>query len=131
MDKKKALAQFLSIDVSEVGEGQDGQLEADGNTYLVLTDDEATEKAKENIKETVWAFKSEFLVAHMPEGVTEDVIEAIQKKYDNANPALLKLLNDFDHFVNDAFRSDGRGNFLNTYDGEEYEQGEFFIYRID
>lgn len=35
----------------------------DGSEFLVLTDDEADEKAKEYIKETLWAFNAGFILS--------------------------------------------------------------------
>ena len=50
---------------------------------------------------------------------------------------MLKLIDDIDEFCKDAISADGRGHFLNGYDGNEYEQsfkykGEsytFYLYR--
>lgn len=36
-----------------------------------------------------------------------------------------------DEFVREAIMSDGRGHFIATYDGEENEQDEYFIYRVN
>ena len=36
-----------------------------------------------------------------------------------------------DEFIEDAISSDGRGHFLSPYDGEENEEGDYFIYRIN
>jgi hypothetical protein len=132
MTKAEALAKYLEVELTDIEEGHDDDtFECGRKEYLVLTDDEADEKAKEYILDSVWAFRPEFLMAHMPEGVTEDLIKAVQEKCESANPMLLKLIEDQDHFVSDAIAADGRGHFLNTYDGEENESGEFFIYRMN
>jgi hypothetical protein len=134
MKKKEALAKYLEVEIEEVEEGySDDTFEVGRKEYLVLTDDEADEKAKEYILESVWAFNPDFLAAHAREGIDADVIKAIQanEKCEGNNKALLALIEDKEHFVSDAILSDGRGHFLNTYDGEENEEGEFFIYRTN
>ena len=98
--------------------------------YMVLTDDEADEKVAEYIKETVWAFNPSFLSCHS--GIDEDVFKLLQDKCESSNEAILKLIKDFDHFVQDAVRSDGRGHFLSGYDGEEndheHDNETYYIY---
>ena len=91
--------------------------------YLVLTDDEADEKVAEYIKDSVWAFNPSFLSSHS--GIDEDVFKLLQDKCESANEAVLKLIKDFDKFVEDAVATDGRGHFLSSYDGEENEIGLF------
>jgi hypothetical protein len=50
---------------------------------------------------------------------------------ESANPIIEALIEDMDHFVSDAISSDGRGHFISRYDGEENEEGEFYIYRTN
>ena len=76
MDKKiKALAKFLGIDTDNIEVNDYGSFDincdcidentcdVDGAEYLVLTDDEADEKAKQEIIESLWAFNSEFILS--------------------------------------------------------------------
>ena len=48
---------------------------------------------------------------------------------------LKRLIKDWDHFVQDAVSSDGRGHFLSGYDGAENEEKVdgvwYFIYRTN
>lgn len=109
--------------------------------YLVLTDSEADEKAEEYIKESLWAFNASFLSSVT--GFDISIFEAIQAndKCEGNNEAILQLVGDnFDSLVQDAISSDGRGHFLNTYDGNETEFGckdytgeneYLFVYRIN
>jgi len=105
----------------------------DGEEYMILTDDEADEKVAEYIKDSVWAFNPSFLSCHS--GIDEDVFKLLQEKCESANEAILKLIKDFDHFVEDAVASDGRGHFLSSYDGYENEQEHdretYYIYRTN
>ena len=86
---------------------------------------------REEIEEIVWAFNASFLQAHT--GVDFNVITKIQEMCDDANEPLTAMIKDFDHFVDDALRSDGRGHFLAGYDGEENEitfnGTTYYIYR--
>lgn len=133
MTKKEALAKFLEIETDEVEANQyNGEiLEADGGEYLVCTDEEADEEAKEKILDLIWAFNPEFLRAHLPDGMTEDVIKAIQTTCEGANEPLKAMIKDLDHFVEDAIGADGRGHFISSYDGEENEEDVYFIYRVN
>lgn len=105
----------------------------DGEEYMILTDDEADEKVAEHIKDSVWAFNPSFLSCHS--GIDQDVFKLLQEKCESANEAILKLIKDFDHFVEDAVASDGRGHFLSSYDGYENEQEHdnetYYIYRTN
>lgn len=98
--------------------------------FLVLTDDEADEKVKEEIRQLLWAFNPDFILQHTKayENTTEyedkAIIEAL-KEVQGKNA----LINDFDEFCEDAIDEDGRGHFLSYYDGIEYESDHFYIYR--
>ena len=123
MSKINALAMFLECEIDDISESTDRIFEDGGDTYLVLTDDEADDEAKESILESVWAFLPDFLACHAKDGIDADVFRAIQDngKCEDNNKAILALLDDVDHFVDDAIRADGRGHFLSSYDGEEDE----------
>jgi hypothetical protein len=109
--------------------------------YVVLTDSEADEKSEEYIKEALWAFNSSFLSSVT--GFDESIFEAIQAndKCEGNNNAILQLVGDnLDDLISQAISSDGRGHFLNTYDGNEEEfnckdytgENEYlFIYRMN
>ena len=131
-EKKKALAKYLKIEVSDVDVDRHGTYEAEGSEYLVLTDSEADEKCKEEIENSLWAFNASFLLAHMPKGMSEKAIKAIQSElYEDANETFKNMIVDFDHFLDDAMKADGRGHFLSQYDGEENEAGKFFVYQTN
>ena len=119
------LAKHLGVDLD------DAQGEIDSEDYLVLTDEEADEAVREDIKEMVWAFTPSFLRAHT--GVTIEAIAKLQEMCEDANESLKAMIKDFDHFVEDAVKCDGRGHFLASYDGQENEitfNGiTYYIYR--
>jgi hypothetical protein len=122
MTKPEALAKYLEVDLNEISEGHDDNTFEQGREeYMVLTDDEADEKAREYILDSIWAFNASFLAAHSD--LDEEVIRSIQDngRCEGNNAVLTKLIGDLDHFVNDAILSDGRGHFMNSYDGQENE----------
>ena len=122
----KALAKYLELTKEEEKEiyYESYDIYCFGNQeYLVLTDDEADEKVAEYIKDSVWAFNPSFLSSHSD--IDEGVFKLLQDKCESANEAVLKLIKDFDKFVEDAVGTDGRGHFLSSYDGEENEIGLF------
>lgn len=138
--KQQALADWLIADgyrnededMPEELTYDDSMFEFGSREYMVLTDDEADERAKQDIEQSLWAFNASFLVDYLPEGVGEEVIEALQPQCEGANEAIRSMVGDrFDELVEDAISADGRGHFLNTYDGDEHEAGEFFIYRTN
>lgn len=122
-----ALSQHLECDTEEAENVIDN--------YLVLTDKEADDMAKQYIIESLWAFNSSFIASHCESDIPQDAIEAIQEKFEASNPILLKLIKDIDYFVENAISSDGRGHFISFYDGEEWEQEvngtTYFIYRTN
>ncbi len=137
-EKVRALQSHLNLNNDEVNEItlEDGELyHINGNEYKVLTDEEADEQAKEYIEETVWAFNPSFLSAHSKDGIDEDVFKTLSEKCESSNEAVKSLIKDFDHFVDDAILSDGRGHFMSSYDGHEHEvkikNNWYYIYRIN
>lgn len=134
LTKLEALAKYLETVVDELTPSRhtdDGSVVDYGDqSWLVFTDDEADKWARCQILDSLWAFKSSFLSAHI-EDLGREAIELIQNKpHEDANPVFRKLIRDLDHFVDDAISCDGRGHFLSGYNGEEIElDGGFFAYR--
>ena len=109
----------------------EAQSDFDNGDYLVYTDEEADEAVREEIEEMVWAFTPSFLRAHT--GVTIEAIAKIQEMCESANEPLKAMIKDFDHFVEDAVKCDGRGHFLAGYDHQEdyvtFNGITYYIYR--
>lgn len=132
--KISKLAEHFDCSPDDILDHHGEIFEHDGEEFLVLSDDEADEKAKDYILDSVWAFRSDFLAGHLKEGVDQEVVELIQAngKCESNNAAILSLIDDVDHFVNDAILADGRGHFLSNYDGEEIELNQgYYAYRIN
>ena len=131
-EKAKAVAQHMELndhDAKGITHTPDNYYTFANEEYLVLTDAEAQDAVYQNIKESVWAFNPTFLADHSC--IDQVVIEKLQESCESANEALLKLIKNFDMFVEDAVNVDGRGHFLAGYDGNENEQGDFYLYRTN
>lgn len=133
LDNKHALARYLGCKVKELVEERNGAFSYGKEEYLVLTDSEADDAVKDYIKESVWSFNASFLSCQT--GLPEEVFIALQDKCESANDTIMELIEHhgegFNSFVEEAVSSDGRGHFISAYDGEENEEGEYFIYRVN
>jgi hypothetical protein len=135
--RAEALALYLECPVEEVSEARWGENHYDSpeGEWLVLTDDEADVLTHDYTRETVWAFRTSFLVGHMPEGLDEAAIDAMRGDWcEDVNPAILALIeagSGFDRFAEEAISADGRGHFLAQYDGDEAASNGFYLYRTN
>jgi hypothetical protein len=133
----KSLAKHLGCEVGDITESTYGEnsFDAEGGEYFVLTDNEADELAEREIRESIWAFNADFVASHTKNGLSDECIEAIKeiqgRLCEGASPVIEALIEDMDHFISDAISSDGRGHFISRYDGEENEEGVFYIYRTN
>lgn len=136
-EKFAALAKHLGCEVDEISQSnyEEEGFEASGGDYLVLTDDEADERATHEIRESLWAFNAEFIASHSTNGWSDEYVKSLSKMQgelcESANPIIEALIKDLDHFIADAISSDGRGHFLAGYDHNEIEAGRYFIYRTN
>lgn len=110
-----------------------------GNEYKVLTDEEADAEAKEYIEDSLWAFNADFIFEHSKIAASEyeynEIIKAFRKMQEtlceSANALVKALIKDIDDFVQAAVEADGRGHFISSWDGEEHEHENFYIYRTN
>ena len=129
-NKLTTLAEHIDCEADEIKQGyDDSTFELGNKEYLVLTDEEADERAKEYIEDSIWAFNSWFLASHT--GLDEEIIKHLQDKCEGANDVLLNAIKDIDAFISEAIGCDGRGHFMSSYDGHEEELNELLIYRIN
>ena len=140
--KIEALANYLEVEANEITEGYYSEgFSCDGAEYLVLTEEEANDRVKEEIKNSLWAFRAEFIIEHCKnyeEMTTDEYNSAVEslraaqeKCCESANGLVMALIDDIDEFIDDAIDADGRGHFLAQYDGYEIEQDDLYIYRVD
>ena len=106
---------------------------APGGEYAIGTDSEADSAVAHNIADSVWAFNASFLALYT--GLPEEMFSGMQDKCEDANDAFTTCVKRAEGglagFVEKAVSADGRGHFLSGYDGEENEEGEFYIYRTN
>lgn len=109
--------------------GDDG----DEGTFLILTDEMADKRAREYIRESLWAFKSEFILEHSKVELPVIYLEELQgQACESCNELVFALLEDFDEFVKDAVKADGRGHYIAQYDGKEIKlENGLYMYRVN
>lgn len=128
--RMKALANFLGANGVSYNEST-GIFNTCDKEYYVFTDDEANKRVEEYIKETLWAFNPKFI--HDMTNIDERMIRVIVNECENSNEVIEKLIIatcGIDRFIQKAVECDGRGHFINTWDGEENEEDGYLIYRI-
>lgn len=144
-ERLNTLAEFLGLNEEEnaevVQEDTDGLYSYGNEEYLVLTDEEADDKAKEEIEYSLWAFNSDFIIEHcknyedMSTYEWEEAVQSLNKAQreccENANGLVKALIHDMEEFVEDAIDADGRGHFISRYDGVENELNDYYIYRVN
>jgi len=133
------LAEELDLHVSDVKSAPYDQAllivrphSAPEREYLVLTEPEARRRTTEYIKESLWAFRAEFVIKYtcLPADSVPMVRGWQETQCEGANETLLKLVGRKLHkLIDDAVAADGRGCFLAGYDHEELRRGPWYIYR--
>jgi len=100
----------------------------DGREWAVGTESQANKAAKENVLESLWAFRTDYIARAV--GLTDQEergLQAMQEKLsEDANAIVRRIIGErnLDRFVRYAIDSDGRGHFLSPYDGEEHSSDE-------
>lgn len=138
LDKAIALIKALDLDISEIenisiSSWNESMFEIGNQEYLVVNEEERENAVTEDIKESLWAFNASFLAQETDYDLLP-VFEAMVKAdlCEGANEAVLCLVEKYttlESFVESAVSADGYGHFLSRYDGNEIEQGDYFIYR--
>ena len=133
MTKQQALANFLEVEVTDFEINNDEYILPNGDSYFVLTDDEADEYATSEIEDMLWAFNADFLASYT--GLHKAVFDSLAEGYERSNEAIMALINNagsLDEFVQESIDADGRGHFVANYDGEEIElENDYYAYRVN
>lgn len=139
MNKMQSLATYLHIEPSAIRTfyWDDCVFDTEDAEYLVLTDDEADDRLRAEIRDSVWAFNPDFIAEHSfacSENRTAfaELLKIAQEKLcESANDLLFSVIDDFDEFVADAEAADGRGHFLSQWGSTEIELGDgLYAYRV-
>ena len=146
-ERMQALKQFLNLDLEETKELElfcdEKTIHYGDQEYLILTDEEADEEAKNSIKNSLWAFNADFIIRHCKnydemdsyeyDAAIESLREAQANQCENLNGLVFALIDNISEFIADAICEDGRGHFVSYYDGREYEEKVndtwYYIYR--
>lgn len=107
--------------------------EDETETYLVYTDSQADLKAEDKIRESLWAFRSEFIYKYSDVDIQVKYIRQMQEEMcESCNEIIYGLIkSNFKDLVYDAIDSDGRGHFISWYDGKEIElENDLYAYRV-
>jgi hypothetical protein len=112
-------------------------VEIEGLEVIVLTEEEADERAAEEIKQSLWAFYPEWIANFC--NIPADKIEKVQGAlYEDCNDLIELWIEDMDDFITSSISEEatGRGHFISSYDGEEAEicstDGTMFcLYRLN
>jgi hypothetical protein len=136
MEKIDALAKYLECGVDDLGPSPyDSDIFAsDNQEYLVLTDEEADLRCSELIQDSLWAFRFNFISSYLPNGFPEEAWKALTASCESSNEAIKAMMEGvsrLDDLIQSAIGLDGRGHFLSLHDGEENQEGEYYIYRTD
>lgn len=134
LEKRFILARYLDIPSSEFEECNydDCTFEHGNSAYKVYTDAEANAACAEYISEKLWAFSPGCLSEYT--GIDCKVFNALSELCEGGNDAIAALIEgsgDMADFIAKAISTDGRGHFMNTYDGDEHECDGYYIYRIN
>ena len=98
-----------------------------GTEFLICSDKAADQKARANIRESLWAFSPNFILSRsrLKLAAPETVLKAFKKMQEelceDANEIVFALLKNFKKFCREAIDADGRGHLLSPYDGKEHE----------
>lgn len=133
--KAQALADHLGEDVIMIDKTDGENFSFRRAEYLVLSQEEAEERAAQYVRDSLWAFRTEFIAAHTKNGLSDACIEALNRMQvelgEDCQPVLEALIEGMDAFIEDAIRVDGLAHFLATYDGKEAEKNGFLIFRTN
>jgi len=110
------------------------------NDWAIYSDSGADMACKDYIEETIGYFNASFLanVTKLPEEVFVSIQEhhTSETTINESIMAIVRATCGLDRLVEQAIKTDGRGHFLSSWDGEEIELGEidgkeYFAYRIN
>lgn len=107
--------------------------------YMVCSNKGANQKVKAYIRDSLWAFKTDFIAYHTKVELSDTARKSLNKMKnelsEDANEIIFALLKSFKTFWQAAIHADGRGHFLNHYDGIEQmfkvNGISYFIYRTN
>jgi hypothetical protein len=107
------------------------------NEYLILTAKESYKEASVRIKESLFAFRYEPIEDFLKINVSKRTYEKITAELcEDANELILAWLgNNLKKFIDYVIKTDGCGQCISYYDGQEeeinYNGKYFYVYRLN
>lgn len=105
----------------------------DGDGYAVAeSEQKAFEACCEYVEDSLCHFRPTFLAEQTELPV--EIFEALASRDFNDSSVyktLIERVTTIENFTQAAIDCDGRGHFLNNWDGNEYEIGEYLLYQVD
>jgi hypothetical protein len=110
-----------------------------GREWLILSEKSREIRARNYIRNTAWAFNTQFIASHarcdLDNAAQAALGEAQRALCESANALVHGLVRSFREFADEAISADGYAHFLNTYDEREHEfkigDNWFFAYRTE
>jgi len=137
--RRRLLANHIGCDINAIKESEDKKnlFEFGKSDYLVLTNEEANEEAKLQIRDSIWSFDSSLIMKHLKIEISAKIIEKVQSAMcPHCTLLLFALINDIDAFYKDILNEFNRGYFIAFHDSLEFitydfeENKRYYIYRL-
>ena len=135
----RSVVQNSTLDYSDVlralkdADHDTDHVELDRGDWILLTDARADEMACDYIDESLWAFNPSFLSGLT--GLDTVVFKRLSDLCEGANDAIRSIVNatcGIEKLQDAIISADGRGHFLNSYDGEEIDLiGGWYLIRVN
>jgi hypothetical protein len=105
--------------------------------WLVCSDATADHLFADQVTDSLWSFRPEFLAGET--GLPVEAFKCLATLGDNGNAAVIALVKatcGIEALINSAEQADGRGHMLSGYDGEELEvrvsgRKTWYVYRTN
>lgn len=111
MDRLNALINYLKKRIVQQGD----EFFVEQGSYVVLTEEEAKDRAEKRILKEAWTFHVDFLFRHLTIKDNEfnrELIKKIIQQGEQSNELILSLIKDRQEFIKDALKEKDRAHFI-------------------
>lgn len=138
--RKKLLANHLKCDIHAIKDSKYNKehlFEYENSDYLILTNEEATEEAIQQVNDFLWSLDASLIHKHLKTDLSIGAIQHVQSDMcDKCTFLLLSLIKNPDAFYEEIISTFGRGYFIALHDFLEYvtfdfkDNKRYYIYRL-
>lgn len=138
--RKRLLANHIKCDIHAIKDSKYGKeylYEYENSDYLILTNEEATEEAKQQINDFLWSLDASLIQKHLKTELSIGAIQHVQSDMcEKCTFLLLSLIEDTNAFYQEIISTFGRGYFIAFHDFKEHilfdfnENKRYYIYRL-